>query len=37
MLVSFDGPSTFSMWGTFETKYASGDVMKGKTKATRAK
>lgn len=26
-----------SMWGTFEAHYATGDVLKGKTKATRVK
>jgi hypothetical protein len=26
-----------NMWGTFEAHYANGDVLKGKTKATRVK
>ena len=26
-----------SMWGTFEAHYSNGDVLKGKTKATRVK
>jgi hypothetical protein len=26
-----------AMWGTFEAHYANGDVLKGKTKATRGK